>query len=85
MDKAEVFDVEAMTALQSLKKVITSPQTRYISNVYICLDNLEVVQVLGSVSNTSHQPVFVQFLEVIKAWQSRDKLLLITQNRMIIR
>ena len=85
LPKAEVFDAEAMAALQGLEKATASFTSKLANNVYICLDNLEVARPLGSLTSTSSQQVFAQFKKAEKAWQQRERLPHTTQGRVIVR
>jgi hypothetical protein len=50
----EVFDTEAEAALAGLKMAMAYPKTQQASNLWICLDNLEVaIQLLSSTTGPS--------------------------------
>jgi len=66
----EVFDAEARAALLGLQAALRDPKTQHSTNIYICLDNLEVAQQLcgqpkGSIPPCQaflfplHSPLFV--------------------------
>ena len=70
----EVFDAEAEAALSGLKTAKAHPMAQYASNLWICLDNLEVaIQLLSSTTGPS-QAVFEDFRELAATWASRRRL-----------
>jgi hypothetical protein len=57
----EVFDAEAEAALAGLRMAMAHPISQQASNLWICLDNLEVtIQLLSSATGPS-QRVFEDF------------------------
>jgi ribonuclease HI len=85
LPRAEVFDAEAIAALHALQAATSSLQAKYASNIFICLDNLEVARSLGSSTNTSSQQIFTQFREAAEAWQHRERFSHTIPGKVIIR
>ncbi|KAI0991825.1 hypothetical protein K3495_g16362, partial [Podosphaera aphanis] len=70
----EVFDAEAMAALAGARLALELPTTKFATNLWIFLDNLEVAtRILGPFSGTS-QSVFEEFLKIEPEWQCRSRL-----------
>jgi ribonuclease HI len=70
----EVFDAEAEAALAGLQATMAHPAAQYASNLWICLDNLEVaIQLLSSPTGSS-QAVFENFRTLAATWPSRSRL-----------
>ncbi|KAF7174224.1 hypothetical protein CNMCM6106_008361 [Aspergillus hiratsukae] len=68
----EVFDAEAIAALLGLKAAIKHLGSHAASNIWICLDNLEVaIQLLSSTTGSS-QEVFEDFRTLAATWISRQ-------------
>ncbi|KAI0992986.1 hypothetical protein K3495_g15198 [Podosphaera aphanis] len=67
--RVEVFDAEAMAALAGAKLALDLPTTKFATNLWIFLDNLEVTtHILAPFSGTS-QSVFEEFLKIEPEWQ----------------
>ena len=71
---AEVFDAEATAALAGLEAAIDLPSTRFATDLWICLDNLEVALRLLSPFPGSSQATFAKFMEAASKWQQRSQL-----------
>ena len=71
---AEVFDAEATAALAGLEAAIELPSTRFATDLWVCLDNLEVALRLLSVFPGSSQATFAKFIKVASKWQQRSQL-----------
>ncbi|KAI1000552.1 hypothetical protein K3495_g7645 [Podosphaera aphanis] len=70
----EVFDAEAKGALAGAKAVLEFPTTKLATNLWVCLDNLEVaVRLLNSFTGSS-QSIFDEFLNMNARWQARYRL-----------
>ncbi|EED24657.1 conserved hypothetical protein [Talaromyces stipitatus ATCC 10500] len=70
----EVFDTEAEAALAGAQAVIAYPTAQFATNLWICLDNLEVATRLLSPSTGSSQEVFESFRTLAAAWPLRERL-----------
>ncbi|EED11469.1 reverse transcriptase, putative [Talaromyces stipitatus ATCC 10500] len=70
----EVFDAEAEAALAGAQAVIAYPTAQFATNLWICLDNLEVATRLLSPSTGSSQEVFESFRTLAAAWPLRERL-----------
>ena len=70
----EVFDAEAEAALAGLKTAIQFHTARYATNLWVCLDNLEVATRLLSPHIGSSQEVFESFQIIASTWLLRDRL-----------
>ncbi|EED12090.1 conserved hypothetical protein [Talaromyces stipitatus ATCC 10500] len=70
----EVFDAEAEAALASAQAAIAYPTAQFATNLWICLDNLEVTTRLLSPSKGSSQEVFESFCTLAAAWPLRKRL-----------
>jgi len=66
----EVFDAEAEAALAGLRMAMAHPRAQQASNLWICLDNLEVAIQLLSLSTGPSQAVFKDFRELANTWPS---------------
>lgn len=73
--RKEVFDAEAIGALEGLKAALKLPSTKLAENLWICLDNLEVAMQLLDSFDGSSQAVFESFKILAKQWQLRTRLL----------
>ncbi|KAI1006345.1 hypothetical protein K3495_g1877 [Podosphaera aphanis] len=71
---AEIFDAEARGALEGAKAAIGSPTTKFATNLWVCLDNLEVAIHLLSPFQGSSQSIFNEFLDLNSSWQSRYRI-----------
>ncbi|KAI0992885.1 hypothetical protein K3495_g15299, partial [Podosphaera aphanis] len=69
----EVFDAEAKGALAGAKAALALPSTKFATNLWICLDNLEVATRLLSPFPGSSQATFDEFLELNPRWQARPR------------
>ncbi|EED15772.1 hypothetical protein TSTA_008970 [Talaromyces stipitatus ATCC 10500] len=70
----EVFDAEAEAALAGAQAAIALSTARFATNLWICLDNLEVATRLLSPSTGSSQGVFESFCTLAAAWPLRERL-----------
>ena len=71
----EVFDAEVEAALAGANKAASAfHMTRFASDLWICLDNLEVATRLLSLSTRSSQAAFSSFCSVATAWPLRERL-----------
>ena len=69
----EVFDAEAEAALAGLKAAIQFHSARFATNLWVCLDNLEVATRLLSPSTGSSQEVFENFRTIASTWLERER------------
>ncbi|KAI0998379.1 hypothetical protein K3495_g9812 [Podosphaera aphanis] len=81
----QVFDAEEKGALAGAKAALTLPSTKFATNLWICLDNLEVVTRLLSPFPGSSQATFDEFLELNPCWQARPRLTHAGQEELRIR
>ena len=71
----EVFDAEVFAAVRGLQLALDSPGTHLASNIYICLDNLEVaVRLLHLDPPDTSQELFLRFRELAAKWPARRRL-----------
>lgn len=70
----KVFDAEAKGALAGAKAALALPTTKFATNLWICLDNLEVATRLLWPFLGSSQATFDEFLELNPRWQARSRL-----------
>jgi ribonuclease HI len=71
---AEVFDAEAIAALNGAKLALLAPSARFATDLWVFLDNLEVaLRLLGNFTGSS-QSVFREFQEVARKWPERARL-----------
>ena len=70
----EVFDTEARAALLGLQAALEDPRTQHSTNIYICLDNLEVVQQLQGQPKESSQSIFMSFQEAAQTWPQHPRV-----------
>ncbi|KAI1000710.1 hypothetical protein K3495_g7488 [Podosphaera aphanis] len=82
---AEVFDAEAIGALEGAKSALASSTTKFATNLWVFLDNLEVVSRLLTPFSGSSQAVFDDFLKLEPEWQRRFRLPHITQGEIKVR
>ncbi|KAI9036018.1 uncharacterized protein KD926_002540 [Aspergillus affinis] len=69
----EVFDAEAEAALAGLKAAFKLGTARFATNLWICLDNLEVATRLLSPFTGSSQGVFESFQTLAQSWLARER------------
>ncbi|CEL11958.1 hypothetical protein ASPCAL15081 [Aspergillus calidoustus] len=69
----EVFDAEAEAALAGAKAAFQLHTACYATNLWICLDNLEVATRLLSPFTGSSQEVFESFRALAETWLSRER------------
>lgn len=69
----EVFDAEAEAALAGIKAATQSDTARFATDLWVCLDNLEVATRLLSPSTGSSQEVFETFRTLALAWPERER------------
>lgn len=72
---AEVFDAEAIGALEGARWALTSPGAKLANDLWVFLDNLEVALRLLSPFTGSSQRVFAEFQELARQWPLRGRLL----------
>jgi ribonuclease HI len=72
--QAEVFDAEASAALAGLEIALALPTAKFATDLWICLDNLEVALRLLSRFPGSSQATFARFADIAPSWQQRDRL-----------
>ncbi|CCU83168.1 Reverse transcriptase RNaseH [Blumeria hordei DH14] len=70
----EVFDAEVKGALEGAKSTLALPTAKFATDLWICLDNLEVATRLSSQSSGSSQAQFDEFLTLTPKWQERSRL-----------
>ncbi|EED15789.1 conserved hypothetical protein [Talaromyces stipitatus ATCC 10500] len=70
----EVFDAEAEAARAGLEAAAAHPTAQRASNLWICLDNLEVAIHLLSSTTGSSQAVFEEFRTLADTWPTRRRL-----------
>ncbi|EDN95206.1 hypothetical protein SS1G_11082 [Sclerotinia sclerotiorum 1980 UF-70] len=66
----EVYDSEAIAAFEGLKAAISSIESRIATDIYICLDNIEVAARLLSKSTGSSQDTFSAFRQLASTWHN---------------
>ena len=71
--KAEVFDAEAIAALAGVEAVMTLSTVSYATNLWVCLDNLEVAIRLGASFPGTSQETFAAFNKAAEAWKHRPR------------
>ncbi|KAJ5904840.1 uncharacterized protein N7473_001756 [Penicillium subrubescens] len=69
----EVFDAEAEAALAGIKAATQSYNARFATDLWVCLDNLEVATRLLSPFSGSSQEVFETFRTLALAWPERER------------
>jgi ribonuclease HI len=69
----EVFDAEAEAALAGIKAAMQSYTARFATNLWVCLDNLEVATRLLSPFAGSSQEVFESFRALALTWPERER------------
>jgi ribonuclease HI len=70
----EVFDAEAEAALAGIKAAIQSYTARFATDLWVCLDNLEVATRLLSPFTGSSQEVFETFRTLASTWPERERI-----------
>ncbi|EED20793.1 hypothetical protein TSTA_039870 [Talaromyces stipitatus ATCC 10500] len=70
----EVFDAEAEAALAGAQAAIAYPTAQFATNLWICLDNLEVATRLLSPSTGSSQEAFESFRTLAAGWPLYERL-----------
>ncbi|KAI1007458.1 hypothetical protein K3495_g769 [Podosphaera aphanis] len=78
----EVFDAEAIGALDGAKSALASPTIEFGTNLWVFLDNLEVASCLFTPFSGSSQAVFDEFLKLESEWQCRFHLPHIRQGEV---
>ncbi|KAI9034981.1 ribonuclease H family protein [Aspergillus affinis] len=71
----EVFDAEAEAALAGIKAALKLTTAYLATNLWICLDNLEVATRLLSTFSGSSQEVFNTFQDLVSSWSVRERYL----------
>ncbi|KAI9034741.1 reverse transcriptase, partial [Aspergillus affinis] len=69
----EVFDAEAEAALAGVKAALKLSTARFATNLWVCLDNLEVATRLLSPFTGSSQGVFESFQTLAQSWLARER------------
>jgi ribonuclease HI len=69
----EVFDAEAEAALAGIKAALEIYTARFATNLWICLDNLEVATRLLSSFTGSSQEIFESFRALALTWPTRER------------
>ncbi|EED16646.1 conserved hypothetical protein [Talaromyces stipitatus ATCC 10500] len=72
--RKEVFDAEAEAALAGAQAAIAYSTAQFATNLWICLDNLEVATRLLSPSTGSSQEAFESFRTLAAGWPLRERL-----------
>jgi len=72
--RQEVFDAEAIGALEGLKAALKLSTTKFATNLWIFLDNLEVATQLLHQTKTSSQKIFSEFANTAPLWTARHRL-----------
>lgn len=70
----EVFDAEVKGALEGAKSALALPTAKFATDLWICLDNLEVATRLLFPFSGSSQAQFDEFLTLNPKWQDRSRL-----------
>jgi hypothetical protein len=81
----EVFDAEAEAALRGIQAAIVCPSSRFATNLWVFLDNVEVACRLLSPSTGSSQGVFNTFTALAASWPSRERLTHTSPGSVMIR
>ncbi|KAI1006023.1 hypothetical protein K3495_g2193 [Podosphaera aphanis] len=81
----EVFDAEAIGALEGAKSALASSTTKFATNLWVFFDNLEVASRLFTPFSGSSQAVFDEFLKLEPEWQQRFRLPHIIQGEIKVR
>ncbi|KAI0993033.1 hypothetical protein K3495_g15151, partial [Podosphaera aphanis] len=81
----EVFDAEAKGALAGARAVLEFPTTKLATNLWVCLDNLEVAVRLLNPFTGSSQSIFDEFLNINASWQARYRLAHTSQGEVKVR
>jgi ribonuclease HI len=71
----EVFDAEAEAALAGIKAALKLHTACFATNLWICLDNLEVATRLLSPFTGSSQEVFESFRALASTWLARERFM----------
>ncbi|KAI9037727.1 ribonuclease H family protein [Aspergillus affinis] len=69
----EVFDAEAEAALAGVKAALKLDTARFATNLWVCLDNLEVATRLLSPFTGSSQGIFESFQALAQTWLTRER------------
>lgn len=69
----EVFDAEVKGALEGAKSALALPTAKFATDLWICLDNLEVATRLLFPFSGSSQAQFDKFLTLNPKWQDRSR------------
>jgi ribonuclease HI len=69
----EVFDAEAEAALAGIKAATQSCTARFVTDLWVCLDNLEVATRLLSPFTGSSQEVFESFQTLALTWPEPER------------
>ncbi|KAI1001769.1 hypothetical protein K3495_g6432 [Podosphaera aphanis] len=81
----EVFDAEAKGALAGAKAVLEFLTTKLATNLWVCLDNLEVAVRLLNPFTGSSQSIFDEFLNINASLQARYPLAHTSQGEVKVR
>ncbi|XP_077661262.1 uncharacterized protein AFUA_7G00100 [Aspergillus fumigatus Af293] len=69
----EVFDAEAEAALASIKAAMQYHTARFTTNLWVCLDNLEVATHLLSPFAGLSQEIFETFQTLASTWLKQER------------
>jgi ribonuclease HI len=69
----EVFDAEAEAALAGIKTALKLHTAHFATNLWVCLDNLEVATRLLTPFTGSSQKVFESFQALAATWPKRER------------
>jgi ribonuclease HI len=82
---AEVFDTEAVAALRGLQEACSSIRAEFATDIYICLDNLEVARSLTFQTKTSSQGIFSAFAKAAQHWPQRTRRPHTAPGRVVVK
>lgn len=70
---AEVFDAEALGALEGLKHAVSAPEDAQLCKTHVCLDNLAAAQCLVGRPSDSSQAVFAESRNIARTHRVHEK------------
>lgn len=68
-----VYNVEIIGLCRRLETALSSFIARLVSNIYICINNLNIINEISFVTNGFSQTAFIRFREEIKAGSRKGK------------
>lgn len=77
----KVFEADARAALLGLQAALTDPKPQKSTNIYICQENMESIQLLRGQPKRSRQMFFIDFQEATWTWPQRPKARLLHTAR----